>query len=164
MSDSWDWADSNVLVDEVIGCEVDEGIVWLYGIIVSTFSQGCQLIDCDLLHSLKYFDKIIWLLLQLRVVSESMELTVNSSCPTCNLVIYNVHLLEFILKLIVVFCLVLNLLLHLQNVFILELNIFFLSSSCICFRINFKIMKSISEHFVVLFQNVKFLITIANIL
>lgn len=93
-----------------------------------------------------------------------MELAVNSSGPASYLVVHNIYLLELVLKLVVVFCLVLNLLLHLQNVFILELNILFLSSSCIGFRINFEIMKSISKHFVVLFQNVEFFIAITNIL
>lgn len=63
MSDSRDWADSNVLVDKVIGCEVDECIIWLNRIIIRAFSQRCQLAHCHLLHGLKYFYEIIRLLL-----------------------------------------------------------------------------------------------------
>ena len=45
VSHAGDGADSDVLVDEVLGGEVDEGIVWLDGVVVGSLSQGCQLAD-----------------------------------------------------------------------------------------------------------------------
>lgn len=156
--------DTNVLIDEIIGREVNECIVGLDWILISSFTKLSQLTNCDGLHSLKYFDEIVGLLLQTRVVSERVELAVDSSGPTGHLIIHNVDLLEFLLELIVITSLPCDCLLHLQYVLVLELGITFLSGCCVGLRVDLEVMEPVSEHLVVFLQDVDLLVTVVNIL
>lgn len=113
VSDTRNRTDTNVLIDEIISSEINECIIWLNWIFLCSFTKSLQLSNSDTLHGLEYFDKIIGLLLKLRVISESMELTIYSSGPARYLIVNNVNLLEFLLQLIVVSWLLGNHLLHL---------------------------------------------------
>ena len=94
-----------------------------------------------------------------------MELAIHSSGPTRYLIVNNIDLLEFFLKLIVVFALVLNDWLHINNVLILELGITsFLSGSSISLRINLQIMQPVPEHLVIFLEDVNLLVAIVNVL
>ena len=97
MRHTGDGTHSDVLIDEIVGCEVYERIIWLNWIFISSFSKLRQLINRDTLHSLEYFYQIIWLLAELGIVGEGVELAVNASGPTRHLVVHNVHLLELFL-------------------------------------------------------------------
>lgn len=94
-----------------------------------------------------------------------MELAIYSFSPTGYLIVDNINLLEFLLKLIVVAALLSNLLLGGQDVFILELGIgVFLGSCSIGLGVDLEVMKSVSEHLVVFLQNVHLLVAVVDVL
>lgn len=165
MRHSRNWTNSNVLVDEVVGREIYECIIWLDWVVVCPLAQRRQLVHCHALHSLKYFYQVLWLFLKLWIISQCVELAVDSSGPAGYLIIDNIDLLELLLQLVVVSRLSANHFLHFEDVFVLELRVFTLLSSCsIGLRVNLKIMKSISKHLVVLLQDVNFLVAVVDVL
>ena len=102
MSDTGDRTDTNVLVDEIIRSKVYECIVWLDRVFVCPLPQLCQLTHRNILHSFEYFYQIVWLLLELRIICERVELAVDSSSPAGYLIVHNVDFLELFLELVVV--------------------------------------------------------------
>lgn len=104
------------------------------------------------------------MLLQVRVISKCVELAVNSSGPTRHLIVYDVHLLELLLKLIVVTILASNRLLHFQYVLVLELGISFLSSCSVGFRVDLEVVEPVPEHLVVLLEDVDLLVAVVDVL
>lgn len=112
MRHAGDRANSDVLVDEIVGSEVYECIIWLDRIVIGPLPKLLQLIDGDAFHCLKYFYQVIWLFAELRIFRERVELAVNSSGPARDLVINNVNFLELFLQLIVVARLPRNHILH----------------------------------------------------
>ena len=93
-----------------------------------------------------------------------MEFAVNASGPTRDLVVYDVDFLELFLQLVVVARLPANHILHFEDVLILELGVALLSSCSISLRVNLKIVKPVTQHLVVFFEDVDLLIAVVDVL
>lgn len=157
-------ANSDVLVDEIVGGEVYERIIRLDWILISPLSKLCQLVDGHALHGLEYFYQVIGLFAERGIVRKRMEFAVNASGPTCDLVVYDVNFLELFLQLVVVAGLPANRILHFEDVLVLELGVALLSGCGISLRVNLKIVKSVTQHLVVFFQDVDLLIAVIDVL
>jgi hypothetical protein len=139
MGDSWDGADSDILINEIFCGEFNESIIWFNWLVFLSFLELHEFTNCNILHGLKTTNKVFWMLLQIRVgrgISKSSEFAVDSLSPAGHLIINYINFLELFLKLAEIFILLTNHALHLKNILILESCCSFLSSSLISFSID----------------------------
>lgn len=113
-----DGPDSDVLVDEVLSSEVNEGIVRLELLVLLLF-DALQLGDGDRFHRSKHFDQVIFFG-QLLFIEHRGELLADSLRPARHLIIHEVDLPVSLLKGQEVLFLLLNSLPHFHDLFIIS--------------------------------------------
>jgi len=167
MGNSWDWADSNILINEIFCGKFNKCIIWFNWLVFLSVLELGKFIDSDLLHGFKASDEVLRMFFKAWIlggISKSSEFAIDSLSPAGHLIINYINFLEFLLKLAEIFILLTDHTLHFKNIFILESWCSFWSSSLVSFSINFKVMKSISELFVLLLKDINFLVWSVDIL
>ena len=156
MGDARDWAHSDVLVEEFRGSEICEHFTVVDAIVLVFLFllEAVELSKNDSVHALEHVDKVLRLLLENRVLSQSSELLVASARPVLNLIVNDVNFLESLLDLLIVTVNKSQVLIHLN-----ELSVVFVRSRGlinIIRGIDLQLLQPLGQLFVIFLKVVNF--------